>query len=282
MSRLVFAPILALAGSLASPAMAQAQSDVEWRYQPERNAIGRIYYYERTNTDGSMDERVTVFRRDDKSVEVYKENGLCRPAALVKAKLDFETFSAPRIIGGKLLPGAQIEEFAFVEWDREAEKIDITVRLPNMEIRNEAPIEVNDWHLYDFDLASLTVMTPHLANPQAPFDFGLALVWADPSVDDPLTWMGEVVATPEGKESHLGRHTRHYSLSGSALEPVDGQSEAGEIWLDVDEGHIVDAIFPMPSHPGYVDLRLRLLSYSDVGETEWTALLNSHFEDCAE
>jgi len=147
MSRFAFTPIVGLACALALPVMAHVQPVVEWQYQPDHNAIGRIYYYERTNTDGTLDERITVFRRDETSVEVYKENGLCQPSALVTATLDFETFSATQIVGGQLLPEAQVKQFAFIDWDREAEKIDITVRLPNIEIRNEAPIKVNDWHL---------------------------------------------------------------------------------------------------------------------------------------
>ena len=86
------------AGAL-SPAVS-AQADSPWTYHESDDEIGRIYYYERSNIDGSMDERVTVFRRDADQIEVYKENGLCRRAALVTAQLDLETLSAPVITGG--------------------------------------------------------------------------------------------------------------------------------------------------------------------------------------
>ncbi|MBL8198900.1 MAG: hypothetical protein JNJ67_08160, partial [Chromatiales bacterium] len=42
-----------------------AREESVWRYAPEHNRIGRIYYYERSNSDGSKAERVTVFRRDE-------------------------------------------------------------------------------------------------------------------------------------------------------------------------------------------------------------------------
>lgn len=259
-----------LFATLAAASMADA-----WQHNPENDAVGRIYVYERTNSDGTMDERVTVFRRDADHVEVYKENGLCGGAALVTAELDFETFSAPVITGGRLLPDAQHHEFAFLNWDQDAGEVDILVQFPDMELRNSAPIRSTPWHLYDFDLASLTVMTPHLADPAAAFDFGLALVWPDPSAEDPLTWMGNVTATPSGSETRQGFETRAYSLAGSAFG-----DETGTLWLDGEDGHVVDAIFPAPNHPGYTDFRLRLLRVSDGGATEWEVLLRAHFEGC--
>ena len=80
-----FRPLmLGVAAGVVSIA-ASVQANNPWTYHESDDEIGRIYYYERTNTDGSMDERVTVFRRDATHIEVYKENGLCRRAALVTA-----------------------------------------------------------------------------------------------------------------------------------------------------------------------------------------------------
>jgi hypothetical protein len=73
----------AVAGAVSLAAWARV--DNPWTYHESDDGIGRIYYYERTNTDGSMDERVTVFRRDATHIEVYKENGpacrVCIPGA---------------------------------------------------------------------------------------------------------------------------------------------------------------------------------------------------------
>jgi hypothetical protein len=251
-----------------------------WSYSPENDAIGRIYYYERTNTDGSRDERVTVFRRDATHIEVYKENGLCTGAALVTAELDFETFSASVITGGRLLPDAQHHEFAFLTWDQANEQLDIHVQFPDMELREDAPVPRSDWHLFDFDLASLTVMTPHLADPAANFGFGMALVWTDPAAGDPLTWMGDVDAAPAGTENRLGHDSRVYSLTGSAFSGENATGNEGRIWLDATDGHVVDAIFPAPNHAGYTDFRLRLLNVGDGGASEWEQLLRAHFEGC--
>jgi len=267
---------------LASAVTACASAQAPWYYQPEHNAIGRIYAYERTNTDGSLDERVNVFRRDATHIEVYKENGLCEGAALVTAELDFETFSAPVITGGQLRPNAEHMEFAFLEWDQAQERLDILVQFPDMELREAAPILSTPWHLFDYDLASLTVMTPHLAAPENGFEFGMALVWADPSAADPLSWMGDVSASYTGNESREGVHTRHYVLAGTALEGEASTGDTGELWLDLGDGHVVEAIIPAPNHPGYTDFHLRLLAVSDGGAAEWTRLLTAHFENCGD
>ena len=275
-----FKPLMLGAAVGAISIAASAQANNPWTYHESDDAIGRIYYYERTNTDGSMDERVTVFRRDAMHIEVYKENGRCSRAALVTAELDLETLSAPVITGGALQPDAQHVEFAFLELNPETGVVDMRVLLPDMEIRNDVEIESANWTLFDFDLASFTVATPHLDNPQEGFGFGMALLWADPSIEDPFFWMGEVTAEHVGQGERLGTVTDEYLLTGSAFENDRSTGKEGRLWLAVDDGHVVDAIMPVPNHPGYTDFRLRLLKLSDGGEAEWKALLRAHFEGC--
>lgn len=272
--------LVAAAGAGAVSLVAPAKANSPWTYHEADDEIGRIYYYERTNTDGSMDERITVFRRDATRIEVYKENGVCRRAALVTAELDLETLSAPAITGGSLQPDARHIEFAFLELNPETGMVDLLVQLPDMEIRKDVQIETANWTLFDFDLASFTVATPHLDNPQDGFGFGMALLWADPSVADPLFWLGELTAEHVGNGEHLGVIADEYRLTGSAFEHELSTGDEGRLWLDSEDGHVVDAVMPVPNHPGYTDFRLRLLSVSDGGEAEWTALLRSHFEGC--
>jgi len=271
--------ILTGALGLVAAGCATAQPPV-WAYDPQNNNVGRLYYYERSNVDGSKTERVTIFHRDENSVEVYKENGLCKNAALVTATMDWASYSASKITGGQLKPNAEHHEFAFLTWDQPNAILNVHVKFPNGEIKEEAPIRSTPWHLYDFDFASLTLATQHLASKKQDFDFGMALVWTDPKAEDPLTWMGEVKAKYQTEEKRLGRTTKKYVLTGSALkEPLSTSSE-GALWLDAGEGHIVDAVLPVPNHAGYKDLRLKLLKTSDGGFEEWTGLLRAHFEEC--
>ena len=49
----------------------------------------------------------------------------------------------------------------------------------------------------------------------------------------------------------------------SAFEIDLSTGKEGRLWLDEEDGHVVDAIMPVPNHPGYTDFRLRLLDVSD-------------------
>lgn len=250
----------------------------EFAHSPDNDHIGRILYYERTNQDGSLAERITVFRASQTELEVYKEASLCNNAALVTAEIDLDTLSAHRITGGRLLPDAEVMEFAFLERNDAGDQMDMVVRLPDMEIRNEFTIEAPNWHLFDFDLASLTAITPYLIDPTADFGFGMALLWADPTAEDPLVWMGDVTAVPAGLTD--GQHL--YDLTGAALTGDRSTGAAGELRLDAKDGHITYAAFPAPNHPGYTDFELNLLRVSDGGAAEWEALLRAHWEDCGD
>ncbi|MEO1136635.1 MAG: hypothetical protein AAFW68_08505 [Pseudomonadota bacterium] len=174
----------------------------------------------------------------------------------------------------------EVFEFAFLTWNREEERLEVLVELPNAKIVEEAPVLLTPWHLFDFDLASLTVMTPYLMSPQRGFSFGMALLWADETESDPATWMGDVTARYDGTEQRLGHDTLRYELTGSALEGSRSTGPYGALWLDDDDGHIVEAAFPMPNHPGYTDFLLRLERVSDGGSAEWDELLNAHYQDC--
>lgn len=257
-----------------------AQADSPWTHDASDDRIGRIYYYERSNTDGTMDERITVFRRSATEIEVYKSRSRCHGAALVTATLDLATLSAPVITGGRLQPNAQHMEFAFLELNEETGQVDVLVRLPDVELRNEFLVEHANWTLFDFDLASFTVSTPHLDNPEQGFEFGMGLLWADPSHPDPMFWMGELSAEFVGEVERLGVPSAEYRLTGSAFDIDLSTGDEGSLWLDREQGHVVDAIMPVPNHPGYTDFRLRLLNVSDGGEAEWTALLTAHFQGC--
>ena len=108
----------------------------------------------------------------------------------------------------------------------------------------------------------------------------MALLWADESATDPLFWMGELTAEHVEQGEHLGVVADEFRLTGSAFESGLSTGEEGRLWLDSEDGHVVDAVMPVPNHPGYTDFRLRLLKVSDGGEAEWTALLRAHFEGC--
>lgn len=242
-----------------------------------RDKIGRIYHYVRSNIDGTEREDVYVFRKRIDFLEVYKMRSKCTNAALVTAEMDMAKGYATKLTGGRLQPDAKHEEFAFLTYDSAKKEIDARIELPDRApLTQTLKIEHEPWHLYDFDLASLTVMTPHL-EAKADFKFDLALVIADPDRPEFLVNMGEAQAAFRGEETHNGEAAYRYSLGGPAFG-----SFGGNIWLDADEGHILDAETGFPNHVEYRDFKLKLQGVDDGGEEAWTTLLKAHFEGCSD
>ena len=257
-------PSLVLAALAIAPAAASTDS---FAYDPANDAVGRIYVYERSNTDGTRPEQIAIFRRSATDVEVFKSVSRCTGAALVTASFDAETMTTPRITGGRLMPEAQHREFAFLTHDRAASALNINVQLPDMEINEAIPVSEPVWFLYDFDFADFTLATPHLASPEAGFRFGSPLLWPDMETQQFTRHLGASDAQPAG----LDDHGRRYAVSGGLN---------GSIWLDAQDGHVTRVELDQPNHPGYADYQLVLESVSDGGAAEWEALLRAHYEDC--
>ena len=241
-----------------------------------RDAIGRIYHYVRSNIDGTEREDVYVFRRKRDTLEVYKARQKCANAALVTAKLDMDAGYAPEITGGRLLPGGKHEDFAFLTFDPKTKELSVRVELPDQDpLVRSVTVEKTPFHVYDFDFASLTVMTPHLGDPTAEYSFGLAMVIPDPAREDFLLYLGEAVMTYRGEETHGDRPAFRYAVGGPAFG-----SFGGTLWLDAEEGHILDVETGIPNHLEYHDFKLKLAGIDDGGVVAWTKLLTAHFEGC--
>lgn len=241
-----------------------------------RDKVGRIYHYVRTNVDGSDPEDVYVFRKKIDHLQVYKAKQKCTNAAFVTADLDMERGYAKKLVGGRLTRQGLQEKFAYLDYDPATKKISARIELEGREpLLASVTVEREPWHLYDFDFASLTVMTPHLADPKAGFSFGLPLAVADPNRTDFLIYLGEAEAIFRSEDERAGRKALKFSLGGPAFG-----SFGGNLWLDAAEGHILDVETGFPNHLEYVDFKLELRGVDDGGETQWAKLLREHFEGC--
>jgi len=237
--------------------------------------IGRIYTYVRSGRDGGEAEIVRVYRADRTHIEVSKMRERCTNAAYVTATLDLENGYATRLGGGRLRPNAGREEFAVLTYDSRARRIDARIDLPTGPIEGRVAVPDALWHLYDFDLASLTIAQQYRANPRAGFSFGLPLVWPDDAPNF-FRYLGRADLRFVRAERHLGRRTYRFEAGGPAFAGGRG----GPIWFDAAEGHIVEASWGIPNHSEYRDFALRLIGVSDGGREEWRRLLAAHFDGC--
>lgn len=279
----------ALGGAVPAAALSVAgfAAAVEgYRSDPYAPGVGRIYHYERSNLDGSRAERVSVFRKSPTVVEVYKASARCQPASWVMTRLDLDIMSPVALTGARLMRGAAREPFAFMRLDPESRTLSMKVDLPGRSITDVLTIGRFPWHLYDSDLASLTVLAPHLSDPREGFGFDLARVVADPEAETPLRGLGRAEAQFEGMDSIAGRSALRFTvaLSTSPSDPADGDETVnrpdGRLWLDSEYRHILLAEFETPNQVGYDSFKLSLLSFEDGGQPAWQDLLLSHFEGC--
>lgn len=241
---------------------------------PAQDRIGRIYAYVRSDRDGAEAETILVFRRDRTHIEVSKMRARCTNAAYVTATLDIGAGYATRLGGGRLLPGAGREEFGVLTYDPATHRMDARLTTPNGPV--EAHVDVPDvpWHLFDFDLASLTVTAQYRSNPRADMRFGLPLVWPDDGANF-FRYLGRAELRFVREEMREGRRALRFEAGGPAFG-----ANGGPIWFDAAEGHILEASWGIPNHSEYRDFRLRLTSVSDGGAAEWRRLLVAHFEHC--
>lgn len=232
---------------------------------------GAIYSYVRSNRDGSEAETVHVYRPRPGYVEVAKMRERCTNAAFVTATM--AGGEAARLTGGRLGPGATHEDFAELVF-RDG-RIDARLAGPGGELRHSVAVADRPWHLYDFDLASLTAAPPAEAKARLDFSFGVALVWLGEDPTQFLRYLGRADARFVREERREGRRTLRYALGGPAFEGELG----GALWLDPVEGFVVGAELGRPNHAEYRDFKLRLTAVRYGGET-WKRLLTAHFEGC--
>ena len=240
---------------------------------PER--IGRIYSYVRSNSDGSEAESIHVYRARRAHIEVTKMRDRCTNAAFVTADLDLERGQASRLTGGRLLPEARHEDFAELLYDPATRRIEARAALDGRALRQSVAVADEPWHLYDFDLASLTVTAQHRPQPRSDFSFGMALIWLGEDPSDFLRYLGRADARFVREETYGGRNALRFEVGGPAMA-----GKGGPLWLDAREGHVLGAAWGIPNHAEYRDFKLRLTGVSDGGAAEWKRLLSAHFENC--
>ncbi|HWT11641.1 MAG TPA: hypothetical protein VN231_02715 [Allosphingosinicella sp.] len=268
MARRMRTRLLAGLGAIAAAGCAHAPDSAADR-------IGRLYTYVRSNSDGSEAETIHVYRASRTRIEVTKMRSRCTNAAFVTAELDLVAGQATRLTGGRLEPDGGHRDFAILTHDRRERRIRARVEAPGGILQLSSPVPDEPWHLYDFDLASLTVTAQYRADPRRDFSFGLPLVWLGGDPADALRYLGRADARFAGEEDHGGRRALRFEVGGPAFG-----GRGGPIWFDAAEGHVLAARFGIPNHAEYRDFALRLTGVRDAGPDQWRRLLSAHFEGC--
>lgn len=235
----------------------------------DHSRVGRLYHYVRSNQDGSEPEHIYQFHASETRLEVGKMVSNCTNAAFVTADLDPVSHQARALVGGRLGHDLSQAPFAWLSYDRQSGRLQASV--PAAQIDANVTVAGEPWMLFDFDLADLNAM--HAGHPvtEENFRFAVALIWTEEGAPSPLRNLGWAEARLVDTAVHLGRPAAHFHVRG-ALN--------GELWLDAQEGHVLEARFSEPNHAEYQDFRLVLHSVEDDGAESWRAARAAHWEGC--
>lgn len=228
-------------------------------------SVGRLYTYVRSNHDGSLPERIYMYRADETRLEVGKVVSRCGNAAFVTADLDLATNQARELVGGRIAADGSQAPFAWLTFEDGA----LHARVPAMQLDVRTPVEHTPWRMYDFDLADLNAFRAGRPASRSDFSFGVALIWPDGESENPLRYLGQANAHFAAADGDEVRFTVSGALNG-------------EITFDADEGHIIEARFAEPNHTEYENFRLRLQSVEDDGEAAWRNVRLAQWRDCPE
>ncbi|MGE0740149.1 MAG: hypothetical protein AB7O98_02310 [Hyphomonadaceae bacterium] len=262
-----------LATALASCALA-ACSATPAALETPRDPVGRVHAYLRSNQDGSLPERVVVYRESATRAAVYKMVERCTNAAYVTAEFDLARGEALRLVGGRLTRESTQDGVATLTLDPEARTLTTHVALPDGGEINETLSGVaSPWRIYDFDLADLTTLMEGAPAPRGDFVFTVALAWPAETEGPFVTNRGQAHARFDGEELRRQHASLRYQVSG-ALN--------GQLWLDAREGYVVEARFDEPNHPGYDDFSLVLEGVVEAAEgpAAWAETLAAHWRGC--
>ena len=242
---------------------AAAQGEVrKFRYRPEKVVVGAVYHYVKTNLDGTHPEYVSIYVGARDLIESYKFHPNTQRAGLVKAWMDWGTFSARRLESWQVFAGGERKLFATLSFLRESMAAEVSIPATGRPAERTA-IKQLPFHVYNFDLASLNFAFRHLANPEGRFVVGIA----DPTFREsgPLfAYRGEAEITYAGEEAREGAPCRKYRIDGAGLA-----GRGGHLWVDKRGGFFRDVEIDLPDNPDWHSFKFRLTSTERMTRGEW-------------
>lgn len=270
-----YAPFL-LAASLSACSRAPEPApapDPAPAAEPAALAPGTTLHYTRSNSDGSMPERILVHIVSPTELAVAKMVERCTSAALVTAAFDATTGEAQAMVGGRLgRDGEQVPQVFLtpVHDETTGRRLDVRFGEAHGPVAESIPAPPAPWRIYDFDFAEFALFGPRSGED---FAWGLAMTW--PAGDPPmLHLLGEATAAFAGTGEIDGQSVNRFTIAGPAFG-----AKGGEISFDAATGHVVKARLAAPNHPGYTDFLLKLDRIAE-GETAWREDLAAHWRDC--
>ncbi len=247
---------------------ASAQS-ADFVFRPGRLAVGTVYHYVKTNIDGTQPENISLYIAGRDRIESLKFHEKGERAGLVKAEMDWASFLPKKLESWQVMSQTEQRLFATLTYHPAERAVEVSI--PAMRPKAEmASIGRVPFHLYNFDLASLNVSFPHLADPKGTFTVGIA----DPTFKNDgamFAYRGELGVAYEKDEVRNGVKCRRYSAAGAGI------GGKGTIWVNKKLGHIEDMEFDVANNPDWQTFKLKLRRTEKMSGEGWQRFIASQF-----
>ncbi|MCC7358809.1 MAG: hypothetical protein IT317_05000 [Anaerolineales bacterium] len=234
------------------------------RHQPERQAVGALDHYVKSNLDGSYPARVAVYRAGPSEVEVLKLEAHGADAAYVTARLDWRVFSATRAESWVLTPDSRRRPMAGMELDVDTHQM----RAAWNQRHDTLVIPRYPIHIFNFDLISLNMILPHWLEPEGALTFGVVQPDFAPNPPALVRYEGTATLRYLGRETRYGQACRAYTLGGEGL---GGQT--GRAWVNLAEGYFQDVELPVPDNPDWNSFKFQWAGREHRDPAGWQAYI---------
>jgi len=241
----------------------------QFSYQPELIRVGTVYHYIKSNIDGSYPARILIYISDIDQLEVLKfeEHGM--DAALVKAHMDWEIFSADRLESWVLTPDGNCRTQASLSSSPKDRTFTISWQGRN-EVVNVGHYPV---HIYNFDFISLNYILRHWNNPEGEVTVGVLQPNFDPDPDPMMNYEGTVALKFLEEVEHNEQPCRKYSIGGKGLK-----GHSGVMWVNRERGIIEDIEIPVPDNPDWDDFKFKFISDEKMSPNQWANFMDTEIK----
>jgi len=241
----------------------------QFKYNPDLIQTGTMYYYVKSNLDGTNPARVYIRVRDAKNLDVWKFEKHNVDAAYVTAHMDWNSFSADQIQSWVVTSGGTKREQASMRSSYPDSSFTVSFRGQTEAIQTgHYPV-----HVYNFDFISLNFILCHWLEPQGETEIGVIQPNFDPSVNGMIKYEGTVAIRYLADEARNGFACKKYSIGGAGLN-----NKSGIFWLDKEHMHVVDMEIPASNNPSWKDFKFNLVSAQYMNEQAWIQLLDGEIQ----
>ena len=227
--------------------------------QAYADQTGQMWWYEKSNLDGSNAAYIAVYFPAENHIESFKWHPGAGRATLVRAVTHPLTKNVSSFAVARLnAQGEQQQMASLLEQDGA-----LQIALGGQQI--QFALDGQYWHSYDFDFASLSGFFAGRADEHTTLaferlDFDLQ--------QKPVQFrsFGEVQLQFVDEQQVDGRTSLHYFIGGTGLS-----GKQGDIWFDKQSNGLVGYAIPVGDEPGYEPVRLRLLEVRTLASSAWQA-----------